>query len=125
MPGFIHSKKDEKKWLEAKHAAAKSKGKSVEDLHDDDFALVNHIYQNMNKSLNKAIPKIPSISTTKIKSPMKVGTQATVKMPKSKKMPGALDKPSVFFKYEEKAIKQSSVRKLKVFLDKRKLRSQS
>ena len=46
MPSnLVKTKSDEKKWDRAKRVASKSKGK----LEGDDFALVNHIYQNMKK----------------------------------------------------------------------------
>jgi len=57
--------------------------------------------------------------STSIPNPSKVGSTA-VKMPKSKKLPGALDKPSVFFKGEDFSnVKHSSVRKLRDFLNRK------
>lgn len=50
MPGFIKTKSQEVRWQVAKKAAAKSKGKSPEDLKGDDFALVNYIYHKMGKT---------------------------------------------------------------------------
>lgn len=62
-----------------------------------------------------ALPKPPA-PTTSVKSPMKMGSTA-VKMPKPKKLAGALDKPSLFFKNEDfDTIKHPSVRKLRDFL---------
>jgi hypothetical protein len=54
-----------------------------------------------------------------MKSPMKVGTQATVKTPKSKKMPDPFGKPSLFFKSEDFGkIKKPSIENLRAFLEK-------
>lgn len=50
MPAFIKTPKDEKRWSEAKQAASKSKSKDESSFTDQDWALVNHIYQNMNKA---------------------------------------------------------------------------
>lgn len=62
----------------------------------------------------------PTASLPSIKSPMKVGTSLTVKTPKSKSMPDATDKPSVFFKTEGlQKQKHPSVQKLRDFLDKK------
>jgi len=68
------------------------------------------------KSLMKQSTSLPS---TSISNPSKVGSVG-VKTPKSKKMPDALSKPSLFFKSED--IKHSSVRKLNDFLQKRQLK---
>lgn len=68
------------------------------------------------------LPKAAGNSPT-VKSPMKVGTSLTVKTPKPKSMPDATDKPSVFFKSEGiSSIKHPSVRKLRDFLDKKKVK---
>jgi hypothetical protein len=46
MPtNLVKTPADEKKWKRAKGEARKQKGK----LEGDDWALVNHIYQNMKK----------------------------------------------------------------------------
>lgn len=70
------------------------------------------------------MPKTPGASTS-IPNPSKVGTQATVKMPKAKSMPDAFDKPSKFFgsitKTEKTStVKHPSVQKLKAFLERSK-----
>lgn len=54
MPGFVRTKKDEAKWSKAKAAASKSKSKSEESFTDQDWALVNHIYQKMEKNVEFA-----------------------------------------------------------------------
>lgn len=46
MPAFIRTQKDEIKWNKAKEAANKSYSESEGDSY---WAVVNHIYQNMNK----------------------------------------------------------------------------
>lgn len=75
-------------------------------------------------SKKPSLPKPPA-PTTSIKSPMKMGSTA-VKMPKQKKLPGAFDKPSVFFKSEDSGgPKHPSVRKLKAFLETVKGKRQS
>lgn len=51
MPGFVRTKKDEAKWKKAKKSAAASKQKEEETFSDRDWALVNHIYHQMNKSI--------------------------------------------------------------------------
>ena len=51
-----------------------------------------------------------------ISMPKKLGNTA-VKMPKAKKMPGALEKPSKFYKAEDVSeIKKPSIKKLQEFL---------
>ena len=124
MPvNVVHTKAQENAWNKAKEAAAKSKGKGVSDLKDDDWGLVMHIYQKVTKSeelpelakseLMKAIgslaPKMPMI-----KAPMKVGSTA-VKTPKSKMMPSPFAKPSVFFKSED--IKNPRLKQLGQFVE--------
>jgi len=51
MPGFIKDKKDEEKWQKAKRVVedqySKAGGKSEPSFNDSDWALANHIYQNM------------------------------------------------------------------------------
>ena len=72
-----------------------------------------------------SLPKVPGApASPKTTSPMKVGEQATVKMPKAKKMADATDKPSVFFKTEEGS-KKVSPGKLRTFLDNKKEKRQS
>lgn len=51
MPSFVKGKRQEKWWNLAKKAASKSKKyKSVDDLKDGDWALVNHIYQSISNA---------------------------------------------------------------------------
>jgi hypothetical protein len=50
MPGFVKTPKDENKWTRAKEAAVKSKKKDEESFTDQDWALTNHIYHQMDKS---------------------------------------------------------------------------
>jgi hypothetical protein len=72
-----------------------------------------------------SLPKVPGApASPKTTSPMKVGEQATVKMPKSKKMADATDKPSVFFKAEN-GDKKPSVGNLRTFLDNKSKKRQS
>lgn len=64
------------------------------------------------------VPGVISPSITNTASPNKVGSQAVVKTPQTKKMGQATDKPSVFFKNEDfKSIKKSSIENLRVFLE--------
>ena len=65
------------------------------------------------------VPGVISPSQSNTASPMKVGTGAVVKTPKSKKMGQATDKPSIFFgKTEEfKSIKKSRIENLRHFLE--------
>jgi hypothetical protein len=109
MPGFVKNKKDEAKWSKAKEAAGKSTSKDSKSY----WKLSNYIFHKMGKT--EALPPKPPAPpkpTTSIKSPMKMGSTA-VKTPKTKKLPGALDKPSLFFKSE----KINGVTMLKAFLD--------
>lgn len=72
--------------------------------------------------IKKALPKPPA-PTTSVKSPMKMGSTA-VKMPKTKQLAGALDKPSLFYKNENsEGPKHPSVLKLMDFLTKAKNKS--
>lgn len=62
----------------------------------------------------------PKPTTASIKSPMKVGTQATVKMPKAKKFADPFGKPSLFFKNEDFGkVKHPTLCKLRDFLSKK------
>lgn len=62
-------------------------------------------------------------ASTSVKSPMKVGTQATVKMPKAKSLADGFGKPSLFFKKEDfQGIKKPSIEKLRDFLEKTRLK---
>ena len=65
-----------------------------------------------------APPSVGGVSTA-IKNPMKVGnTGMAMKTPKSKKLPDATDKPSVFYK-SEGLPKHPTTIKLRDFLDKK------
>lgn len=142
MPGFIKTPKDEARWEKAKAAA----GKSTKKDSDSYWALSNYIYHNMGKSeedqhlteLAKAgfaqLPKLPKLGGPSIKpaaggakmpDPMKVGQQATVKMPKAKKPADPFGKPSLFFKAEEIAPKRTSIQKLRDFLVSRSSKKQA
>jgi hypothetical protein len=55
-----------------------------------------------------------------VQAPAKPISSTAVKTPKSKSMPDATDKPSLFFKNEEfQTAKHPSVQKLRDFLDKK------
>lgn len=110
MPAFIKTPAEEARWSKAKQAAAKSKGKAVEALHDDDYKLVNYIYHKMGKTeedqkMAKAFetkllaPKTTS-SETKMPNPMKSGTPTSVKTPKAKRPPDPFGKKSLLLKSE-------------------------
>ena len=76
------------------------------------------------KMINKKITMkttIPSISAS-VPNPSKVGS-VSVKMPKSKKLPDATDKASVFFKSED--VKHPSIQKLRDFLANKSSKRQS
>lgn len=131
MPGFVKTKKDEKRWSEAKRAVSSSKKKDEGSFEDRDWALTNYIYHKMGKSdedqkvaeeLKKAFMGLPMPKTPKTPgappSPAKPTTSTAVKMPKSKKLPDATDKPSIFFKNEQNfEPKHTTLRNLKTFLD--------
>jgi hypothetical protein len=141
MPGFIKTPADEKKWNAIKHSVAKQRGKSVEDFSDRDWATVNAAwhkseYDTIMKSifglsnsgmavsekepedLNKKASLMPKSPTLHIPYSMK--------MPKPKKMPTAMDKPSKFFKNEDLGnVKHPSACKLKDFLDRHRAKQQS
>lgn len=95
MPGFIKTKSQEARWQAARKAAAKSKGKSSEELKGDDFALVNYIYHKMGKTeediekaeefkktlIGKAAPSVSALkSSTRIPS---IGTGTGIKKQKT------------------------------------------
>jgi DNA-directed RNA polymerase specialized sigma subunit len=61
MPGFVRSKKDEARWQKAKQSASKSKGKEESSFTDTDWALVNHIYHKMTKSIHDALSNKGSV----------------------------------------------------------------
>jgi len=121
MPGFVNSPEKEKRWSKAKKAA----GKETKDGSEGFYKLSNYIFHKMGKTeedmfmaekwkseLLKSLGSLPS-------DPMKVGTQATVKMPKAKKPADGFGPPSKFFKSEElQQIKKPSVKKLQDFLEK-------
>lgn len=50
MPAFVRTQRDEAKWSKAKEAAKRSKKKDESSFQDQDWALVNHIYHQMEKS---------------------------------------------------------------------------
>lgn len=74
-------------------------------------------------------PKVPGVispPSNNSASPMKVGSQAVVKTPKSKKMGQATDAPSVFFKSEDfKNIKKPSIENLRAFLERNRSKKKS
>lgn len=114
MPNFVKTPKDEKKWAAAKEAARKQ----TSEGSDSFYALSNYIFHKMNKNENMA--GFYKTELYKTFNPMKSG-KISVKTPKSKHLPGAFDKPSVFFKSEEIcAPKHPSLQKLNVFLKSRK-----
>ena len=57
MPSFIKNKKDEKKWQRAKRIVedqhSKAGGRTEPDFTDRDWALANHIYQNLNSGKDR------------------------------------------------------------------------
>lgn len=121
MPAFIKSPADEKKWNAIKQSVAKQRGKNVADFTDSDWATVNAAWHKCEGSLEKAEELIKAISTkipsTSVPNPAKVGSTA-VKMPKASKMPDPFGKPSLFFKKEDfDSVKQTSIEKLRVFLE--------
>lgn len=65
------------------------------------------------------VPGVVSPTQTNTASPMKVGSQAVVKTAKPKKLGGALDKPSVFFK-NEKSSNKPSIENLRAFLERQR-----
>lgn len=111
MPGFIKTPADEKKWNAIKHSVAKQRGKSTEDFTDRDWATVNAAWHKSEiDDIKKSLTSIPS----------------GLKMPKPKKMPTAMDKPSKFFKKEEFGnIKHPSIENLRDFLEKQRSKRQS
>ena len=64
MPNFIKTPADEARWSKAKAAASKSKNKGEQSFDDQDWALVNHIYHQMDKcdDLGKAIKDFLELS---------------------------------------------------------------
>lgn len=61
MPAFIKNKKDENKWQKAKKAVSESKKKDQDSFSDRNWALVNHIYQTINKSKNTETEELSKI----------------------------------------------------------------
>lgn len=138
MPAWV---KDEARWSRAKAAAAKSKGKSVESLHDDDFALANYIYHKMGKTeedvkrsdeLKKGLLGGLGGGFGMAGGGMGLGltgksgmggikiTQTNVKLPKPKKPVGAMSKPSLFYKTEGcDDLKHPTLLKFRDFFDKK------
>jgi len=87
------------------------------------------VLQKSEELLKAAMPGLKTAKLTPVEgvisptnantaSPMKVGSQATVKTAKAKKPGQATDKPSVFFKSEPDI--SSGVDKLRIFLSNRK-----
>jgi hypothetical protein len=119
LPGFVKTKKDEKKWSSAKQAAAKQTSVGS----DSYWKLANYIFHKSegneqaakmfkNDILQKAIGGL--------KNPSLSGTAAvTVKMPKAKKPADPFGKPSLL-KSEENELKKSSIEKLSDFLNKKR-----
>lgn len=64
------------------------------------------------------VPPVPSAP----KAPMKIG-KVGIRTPKSKKMPSAFGKPSLFFKSEEIKPKHPNLRNLWDFVQKKRARS--
>ena len=118
MPGFIKTPADEKKWNAIKHSVAKQRGKSVDDFTDREWATVNAAWH---KSEYEGIKKsLFGLSNSGLAVSEKVSVPSGMKMPKPKKMPTALDKPSKFFKNEQNiSIKHPSIGKLRDFLQKK------
>ena len=109
-----------------KHSVAKQRGKNVADFTDRDWATVNaawHKSEGQPEELSKAIStKVPN---TSIPNPAKVGN-TSVRMPKPKSMPDAFGKPSLFFKKEDfDNVKQTSIEKLRAFLESSRTKKQS
>lgn len=101
MPGFVRTKADETRWSNAKEAAKKQ----TSEGSDSFYALSNYIYHKMGKSEeDQKMANFYKTELYKSLNPMKTGSgQLSVKIPKSKSMPGAFDKPSKFFKSESKS----------------------
>jgi hypothetical protein len=129
MPvGVVKTKAQEVAWKAAKEAAAKSKGKSVSDLQDNDWGLVMHIFQNATKSeelpdfIKEELAKIEGMKMTlqkplSIKDPSKIG-KVGIRTPKAKSAPDAFDKPSNFFKKEDfENIKNKNLEEFRKFLE--------
>ena len=58
MPGFIKTARDEEIWQESKRKVEKSKGKSEPSFTDQDWGLVNKIFQESKKKYKgKSLPK--------------------------------------------------------------------
>lgn len=119
MPAFVKTKSDESRWAKAKEAAGKSTAKDSENY----WRLSNYIYHKMGKT-EEDIKMATELEKGLLK-PMKMAS-TSVKTPKSKKLPGPFDKPSIFFKNEDlNNIKHPSVQKLWDFLMNRSSKRQS
>lgn len=104
MPAFIKTPKDEAKWNAIKHSVAKQRSKKIEDFTDRDWATVNaawHKSEGNEEEFQKSLTSIKMPSATK--------------MPRAKSLAKPGDKMSLFVKAEE--IKQSSIEKLRSFLE--------
>lgn len=125
MPGFIKTPADEKKWNAIKHSVAKQRGKSAEDFTDRDWATVNAAWHKSEGNLAKfeeILKSLTSIPSATAGTTVPKGTR----MKKMKSMPGAMAKPSVFFKKEDfGSIKRPSIENLRIFLEKTRSKRQS
>lgn len=68
------------------------------------------------------LPIDPKLKASSTVSPMKVGDQATVKMPKAKKPASPFGKPSLFLKSEK--MKKPSIEKLRLFMENKRNKRQ-
>ncbi len=115
MPAFVRTKSDEERWKKAKEAASKETSRGSEGF----WKLSNYIFHKMGKTERdqRLADMAKSELEKSVKSPMHTGSQSlSVKIPKQKKLAGAFDKPSKFFKSENINPKHPSVQKLKDFL---------
>ena len=55
MPGFIKTKKDEKKWNDITKSLSKQKKKPKSQFSDRDWALANSIFHGKNKKKKKSV----------------------------------------------------------------------
>ena len=121
MPGFVKTPKDERRWAKAKEAA----GKQTSEGSEGYWKLSNYIYHKMGKSQeDQRLAELYKADLLKFGGMMQLGekpakTSARMTAVKNtKKMPGAFDKPSKFFKSEEAVAqpKHPSVQKLRDFM---------
>jgi len=115
MPAFIKTPSDEKKWNAIKHSVAKQRGKSTENFTDRDWATVNAAWHKSEGNLGKVEEIKKSLMKPSIKMPN------AMKMPKTKTGSTPVGKASLVLKNEGLiGEKQSSIEKLKTFLQSRK-----